>query len=160
MNEVTTRWRVGYRAIFRASSISPGDQVKARSFGCRGTIHGQAEAKICGLSYEQEHDWLRATWRRYVDPEEARRGAEVYLQHAASRPCPLLLNDNSELRGPWFDSLDWLAEVWVPQASRLGLRYVAHVLQADRQSDSISARKPASVPFELQIFHHLADAQD
>ncbi|WP_223650216.1 hypothetical protein [Hymenobacter psoromatis] len=40
----------------------------------------------------------------------------------------------------------------MPQASRLGLRYVAHVLQADRHSDIIPNQMPASVPFELQIF--------
>ncbi|RZJ94717.1 MAG: hypothetical protein EOO60_02425 [Hymenobacter sp.] len=113
----------------------------------------------CALSYEEEYKWLRATWRGYVDPIEAMRGAEAYLQHAARTPCPLLLNDNSQLRGPWFDSLDWLAEIWVPQASRLGLRYIAHVLQADRHSDIIPARMPASVPFELQIFQSLEDAQ-
>ena len=114
----------------------------------------------CALTYEEENHWLRATWRGYVDPTEAMRGAEAYLQHAARMPCPLLLNDNSALRGPWFDSLDWLAEIWVPQASRLGLRYVAHVLQADRHSDIIPTRLPDSVPFELQIFQNLEDAQD
>ncbi|MVN78905.1 hypothetical protein GO988_21460 [Hymenobacter sp. HMF4947] len=114
----------------------------------------------CALSYEEENHWLRATWRGYVDPVEAMRGAEAYLLHAARTPCSLLLNDNSQLRGPWFDSLDWLAEVWVPQASRLGLRCVAHVLQADRHSDIIPTRLPDSVPFELQIFQNLEDAQD
>ncbi|MVN77576.1 hypothetical protein GO988_14675 [Hymenobacter sp. HMF4947] len=114
----------------------------------------------CALSYEAENNWLRATWRGYVDPAEAMRGAQAYLHHAAQMPSPLLLNDNSQLRGPWFDSLDWLAEVWVPQASRLGLRYVAHVQQADRHSDIIPARMPSSVPFELQIFQNLEDAQN
>ena len=113
----------------------------------------------CVLTYEETTHWLRATWRGYVDPVEAMKGAEAYLQHAAHSPSAFLLNDNSQLRGPWFDSLDWLAEVWVPQAARLGLRYVAHVLQADRHSDVIPHRLPASVPFELQIFRDVADAQ-
>jgi hypothetical protein len=43
----------------------------------------------------------------------------------------MLLNDNSQLTGPWFESTDWLAHVWLPQAEHLGLRYVAHVVQAD-----------------------------
>jgi hypothetical protein len=113
----------------------------------------------CVLTYEEANHWLRATWQGYVDPVEAMHGAEAYLQHAANTPCALLLNDNSRLRGPWFDSLDWLAEVWVPQAARLGLRYVAHVVQTDRHSDIIPSRLPASVPFELQIFQDLEDAQ-
>ena len=113
----------------------------------------------CVLTYEEAEQWLRATWRGYVDPAEAMRGAEAYLRHAAHSPSALLLNDNSALRGPWFDSLDWLAEVWVPQAGRLGLRYVAHVLQNDRHSDIIPARLPSTVPFEWQIFQDLNDAE-
>lgn len=117
------------------------------------------DASSCRLTYEEAHQWLRATWSGYVDPLEAMRGAEAYLRHAARTPSPYLLNDNSQLRGPWFDSLDWLTDVWVPQAVALGLRYVAHVLQTDRHSDILPSRLPKSLAFELQIFDNLVDAQ-
>jgi hypothetical protein len=118
-----------------------------------------ADQSTCILTYDEDEGWLCATWQGYVDPLEAREGAESYLNHATQRPCSFLLNDNYQLRGPWFDSLDWLGEVWVPQAERLGLRYVAHVVQADRPTDTISDQFPLSLPFELQIFQDLADAQ-
>ena len=118
-----------------------------------------ADHSFCALSYNEAEGWLCATWQGYVDPLEAREGAEAYLRHAAHQPAALLLNDNVQLRGPWFDSLDWLGEVWVPQAARLGLRYVAHVVQADRRTDAISAHFPLSLPFELQIFQDLTDAR-
>lgn len=117
------------------------------------------DASSCRLAYDEANHWLRATWSGYIDPLEARRGAEAYLQHAARTPSPYLLNDNSQLRGPWFDSLDWLAEVWVPQAIVLGLRYVAHVRQANRHSDILPSHLPDSISFDLQIFDNLADAQ-
>lgn len=117
------------------------------------------DSSSCRLVYDETEHWLRATWSGYVDPTEAMRGAEAYLRHAAQRPSPYLLNDNSQLQGPWFDSLDWLAEVWVPQAAALGLRYVAHVLQANRHSDILPSRLPDSIPLELQIFREVADAQ-
>jgi hypothetical protein len=113
----------------------------------------------CILTYSEIEQWLCATWNGYVDPLEAREGATAYLNHAAQQPCALLLNDNSRLQGPWFDSLDWLGDVWVPQAARLGLCYVAHVVQADRPTDAISAGFPLSLPFELQLFQSLTDAQ-
>jgi hypothetical protein len=113
----------------------------------------------CILTYDEAEGWLCATWQGYVDPLEAREGAAAYLHFAAYQSSALLLNDNSQLRGPWFDSLDWLGEVWVPQAERLGLRYVAHVVQADRPTDTISSSFPLALPFELQIFPNLADAQ-
>lgn len=113
----------------------------------------------CTLSYEEDEQWLQATWRGYVDPDEALRGAEAYLRYAAHTPCAFLLNDNTRLQGPWFDSLDWLARAWVPQAARLGLHYVAHVVQADRHFDVIPARLPPPAPFDLQIFQSVAEAR-
>jgi hypothetical protein len=86
------------------------------------------------------------------------RGAEVYLLRATKAPCSLLLNGNSQMTGPWLDSLEWLANLWVPQASRLGLRYVAHVVQADRHHDELTSRMLENLPFELQIFNEVADA--
>lgn len=112
----------------------------------------------CALSYNEQEGWIQAVWRGYVDPVEATRGAEAYLQRAAQVPCAFLLNDNSRLSGPWFESLDWLTNIWVPQASRLGLRYVAHTLQADRQHDVLSLHVFRELPFELQIFKDLNDA--
>ena len=113
----------------------------------------------CALSYDEQEGWIQAVWRGYVDPAEAMRGAEAYLQRAAQVPCMLLLNDNSQLTGPWFDSLDWLMAVWVPQAARLGLRYAAHVVQANRHSDILNLCTPERLPFELQIFQDVADAR-
>jgi hypothetical protein len=69
------------------------------------------DASFCRLTYDETNQWLRTTWSGYVDPIEAMNGAEAYLRHAAHTPSAYLLNDNSQLRGPWFDSLDWLAEV-------------------------------------------------
>lgn len=113
----------------------------------------------CALTYDEDEHWLRATWRGYVDPVEALHGAEAYLRHAAHTPSTLLLNDNSQLNGPWFESVDWLAHVWLPQAERLGLRYVAHVVQADWHYDILTSLKPTALPFELQIFNELTEAQ-
>lgn len=110
------------------------------------------------LSYNEQEGWIQAVWRGYVDPLEATQGAEAYLQRAAQAPCDFLLNDNTQLTGPWFDSLEWLAEVWVPQATRLGLRYVAHTLQIDRPYDILTSRHFQALPFELQIFQDIEDA--
>ncbi|RZL16546.1 MAG: hypothetical protein EOO62_01035 [Hymenobacter sp.] len=117
------------------------------------------DSSCCQLTYEEPNGWLRATWRGFVDPLEAQRGAAAYLHYAAQTPSALLLNDNSQLRGPWFDSFEWLKQVWVPQATSLGLRWVAHVVQADRHADLLTSQLFLNLPFELQIFQELADAQ-
>lgn len=116
----------------------------------------------CTLSFEANNQWLRATWRGFVDPQEATRGAQNYLDHAARFHCPYLLNDNAALQGPWFDSLEWLAETWLPHARRLGLRYVAHVVQADTGTDLFTRTfaGPLTGAVELQIFQHVHEAEE
>ena len=113
---------------------------------------------FCELSYNEEEGWLQAVWRGYVDYSEAQWGTKAYLEHMSRRASAFLLNDNSGWRGPWFESLDWLVDVWVPQARKLGLCYVAHVVQADQHHDVLTNRLHGTAPFELQIFQDLADA--
>lgn len=126
-----------------------------------GSLHDVDDSR-CTLTYEEQDYWLRVTWHGYVDPTEALRGAQQYLAHAGARPCPYLLNDNSRLHGPWFDSVEWLKHAWLPQALHLGLRYVAHVVQADTNADILTLTFPAPVAevIELQLFHCVAEAEE
>lgn len=117
----------------------------------------------CTLTYEKADGWLRATWAGYINPEQAMRGARNYLDQVGPFHCLYLLNDNVELKGPWFDSTRWLETAWLPQAQRLGLRYVAHVVQADTRHDIMLLKYPRNHvvdSLELQLFHDVAEAED
>ena len=114
----------------------------------------------CTLSLEPD-GWLRATWRGFVDTEEALSGAEDYLRSLAGLRNPLLLNDNIALLGPWFDSVEWLERIWLPQARQMGLRHIAHVVQADLLSDilTVTLRGGLVSGVEIQIFQQVAEAE-
>lgn len=114
------------------------------------------------LSLEQNDDWLRATWSGYVTADDAMSGALNYLAQAGPFHSRYFLNDNTSLRGPWFDSVAWLDQVWLPQAIRLGLRYIAHVVQADTHNDILTLTCPAPITdtVELQLFDNVASAQE
>lgn len=47
----------------------------------------------------------------------------------------------------------------MPQATQLGLHYVAHIVQADQHHDILIARLGSALSFELQIFQEPADAR-
>ena len=115
----------------------------------------------CTLTVEPD-GWLRATWRGFVDMQEALRGADSYLSALKRLHNPCLLNDNIELMGPWFDSIEWLECIWVPQATAMGLRYVAHVVQADSLSDILTVHfnKGTAGELELQIFQQVPEAEE
>lgn len=119
------------------------------------------DGSICELAYDEKNQWLRATWLGYVDPHEAHEGAVRYLNALRDIHCSCLLNDNSRLRGPWFDSLEWLHTVWMPCAVRMGLRYVAHVTQQDDLLHEVVQERgrPLAEGLQFQVFGHVHEAE-
>jgi hypothetical protein len=116
----------------------------------------------CELVFDKPQGWLRATWSGLITTENALHGGQNYLQQVGSLRCLYLLNDNAALRGPWFDSLDWLKSVWLPESQRMGLRYVAHVVQADTHTDILTLhhQTPLLQALELQLFEDVGEAKD
>jgi hypothetical protein len=116
----------------------------------------------CITEYVPAKGWLRTTWQGYVSPADAEQGALAALEPLQIESVPYLLNDNSQIRGPWFDSVAWLQRVWAPQAAHLGLRYVAHVAQPHTESDlgAVLVREPFGNLFEVQVFTSSEDAAD
>ncbi|PJJ60135.1 hypothetical protein [Hymenobacter chitinivorans] len=122
-------------------------------------LSNQARHVYCAAQHEPENGWIRLTWSGFVINDDGVQGASSYLRLLQGTPCSRLLNDNSRVTGPWFDSIDWLEHVWAPQVVALGLRYVAHVLPAN---DFPSVLPPADTfagLFELQIFTTVAEAE-
>ncbi len=117
--------------------------------------------KHCTLDFDETNNWLLVTWKGFVTAQDGERGAEESLRQLNLTHAPYLLNDNSQVTGPWFDSVDWLERVWAPQAEQLGLRFVAHVMQANVNADlAVTAdHNPFAGRFELQVFSTVADAQ-
>ncbi|UOG73331.1 hypothetical protein MTX78_14485 [Hymenobacter tibetensis] len=116
----------------------------------------------CVLHYEESEHWLYATWSGLIGDHEAMQGALSYLDKVATHPSAFLLNNNLALNGPWFNSAEWLEHAWLPQAQRLGLRYIAHVVQADKGVDilTLASSHQLSGSLELQLFYDLAEAKD
>jgi hypothetical protein len=115
----------------------------------------------CTLTFHTAEQWIRTTWTGHIDAQEAMRGAENYLVQVEPFHCPYLLNDDGGLSGSWFDSVEWLERAWLPHALRLGLRYVAHVVQAHKGQDILSLTFPDPLvgELELQIFHRVEETE-
>jgi hypothetical protein len=119
------------------------------------------DGSSCELVFDDENHWIRAIWLGYVDPEEAYNGASMFLTAMQQLHCPYLLNDNSRLQGPWFNSVEWLRTIWSPQVERLGLRYIAHVVQPHDLLDEATLGDQFFGPgIQLQLFDDLASAEE
>ncbi|GAB2782665.1 hypothetical protein HNQ93_002202 [Hymenobacter luteus] len=115
---------------------------------------------FCRIVYDEAHHWLNATWTGYVSPDYAHDGAAVGLQLLRQLNCSCLLNDNSGIQGPWFDSLEWLATKWGPAAAAAGLRYIAHVPQPTATVNSwfYPSGQRLLAQFEIQVFDNQYEA--
>ena len=116
--------------------------------------------EYCRATYHEATHCLHATWKGVVTTQDGQRGATELLRLLPQPEVPYLLNDNSQVLGPWFDSIDWLQRIWVPQAGRLGLHYVAHVLQPHIEDGLglLLRQNPFAGKFELQFFTSVEDA--
>ena len=124
------------------------------------TLHFRAGGE-CNLIFDEDNGWVQAIWRGAIDNQEAVAGAQTYLDKVPPHLCAYLLNNNQAVQGPWFDSVDWLERTWVPQAARLGLRYIAHLVQVDTHADVLTLSLPAHTKgrVELQVFDKLEEAE-
>ena len=117
--------------------------------------------QYCCTEYREADHWLQATWTGFITTYDGQCGATELLRRLHLKRIPYLLNDNSQVQGPWFDSIDWLERIWAPRAERLGLRYVAHVLQPHIEDGLglLLRHDPFAGKFELQFFDTLPEAR-
>ena|SRR6478736_3584915 len=75
-----------------------------------------------------DNSYIHARWIGVQSLETVMRGGELYINMLLENPCEKLLNDHSELIGPWLVATDWIAQEWTPKVRALGLKYMAQVL--------------------------------
>ena len=74
---------------------------------------------------------IYATWTGYVNVNNVKAGCLLGLDLIKETNCPYIINDNTDLIGPWQQANEWIQETWMPQAIEAGLRYMAHITSAD-----------------------------
>ena len=116
--------------------------------------------EYCRAFYSEATRCLHLAWTGVITTPDGEHAATELLRLLPKSPVQYLLNDNSQVLGPWFDSLDWLQRIWAPQAGRLGLCYVAHVLQPHTEDDLglLLQQNLFAGKLELQFFTSLEDA--
>ncbi len=127
----------------------------------------EAKNKFNKVYYTVEHDkannWNYSNWIGFVTVEEVKEACLKGLALIEKNKCANLLNDNSQISGPWSGANEWIASVWMPKALGLGLKRFAHVVSPNVFS-ALSAEqlvnKVEGLDFEMRIFKTKQDAQD
>jgi hypothetical protein len=115
------------------------------------------------IEYDQARQCYYNRWRGYITSDNIVEGSSTYLELLASSPCPRLLTDNRRVVGSWQEALDWLAKHWAPQASSIGLRWLAIVVSpgsfAVDTAEELQKRL-ASIPLEVRVFADLQTSKE
>jgi hypothetical protein len=122
--------------------------------------------KLGKVYYSVEHDqangWNYCTWTGYVTVEEVKQACLQGLALISSNRCPDLLNDNSQISGPWSGANEWIATEWMPKALGMGLKRFAHVVSPNvfaALSASQLVSRVEGMNFEMRIFQTRTEAQ-
>lgn len=106
------------------------------------------------MEYEADNNLLYNNWLGYQTVDSIMKGANTALELMAQTRCPYLLNDNTNITGPWGHAVAWIAEDWTPRAIAVGLTHFAHVVSPESFAALSAETMAASVgdSFRMRIF--------
>jgi hypothetical protein len=106
------------------------------------------------MEYEADNHLTYNNWQGYQTVESIMKGANIGLELLAQTRCPYLLNDNTNISGPWDHAVAWIAQDWTPRAIALGLTHFAHVVSpasfAALSAEALATSVGSS--FQMRIF--------
>lgn len=114
------------------------------------------------IEFDKQNNFFYNNWQGYQSLDGVMQGANAYLEHMAKRPCPWLLNDNTNVTGPWDHAVEWIAQDWTPRAIAQGLTHFAHVVSPESFAALSAEAMSASVgtSFYMRIFGSVNDARE
>lgn len=114
------------------------------------------------IHFDEQRHWVYNDWIGYVSPDNVKQGSLAVLEAIKQYKASCGLNDNRHLVGRWDDSVEWIEQEWVPMASDAGLRFYAHVANADAFAAASSADMLSRVRgrFEMRIFQDIDEARN
>lgn len=77
---------------------------------------------------EAGNAYIQANWIGIQSLETIMYGANQLLIMLQKQPCSTILNNQSELIGPWDDGALFLGKAWAPKARQLGVKNFVQVL--------------------------------
>ncbi|GAA4001027.1 hypothetical protein GCM10022408_10250 [Hymenobacter fastidiosus] len=103
--------------------------------------------------------WITVDWVGYLTADSIKAGAHAYTTALAQSGFHCVLNDTRKVLGPWDHSMDWVINVWAPNAAAAGLRYFAMITTPDSMADASAATFYAQLKaFEARVFSNETDA--
>jgi len=107
-----------------------------------------------------ENRWIMVDWAGYLTADSIKAGAAAYTAALAASGLHCVLNDTRKVIGPWDHSMDWVINVWAPNAAAAGLRHFALISTPDSMADGSAANFYAQLTaFKARVFSNEEEAR-
>ncbi len=134
------------------------DKMKEKLRDEEGNIFYESE-------YWPDKNIFYARWNGDFMPlDQIKQGAMLMLEQLKARPTPFCVNDTRQVTGVWDEANDWIANFWMPEAIKLGLKKFAHIYPEElysRLSAQFMHQNSQEVAdpnvFEMKLFKNSQD---
>lgn len=111
---------------------------------------------------DTQSNCIYSTWIGYVNLNNVKSGCLVGLDLIKETNCPYIINNNTDLIGPWQHANEWIQEFWMPKAIEAGLRYMAHITSPDifGKLSAKDLEKKAVGIFNMRLVQNMEQAEE
>lgn len=92
------------------------------------------------ISFDPQTRIMYCKWIGLQKKEVIVKSGAIILSVLKEKKIIKVLNDNTEVNGPWHDAAEWTAKTWFPSMIEAGLKYFAWIISKDIFAE-ISARR-------------------
>jgi hypothetical protein len=109
------------------------------------------------ISYDPDTGIMFCKWVGHQSTEVIQHCGAVMIRLLKERKIEKILNDNTEVNGPWMDAAEWTAQEWFPLMIQAGLKHFAWVLSQDIFAE-LSAIEAMPESNAVCTFYSIAEA--
>ena len=129
-------------------------------FSMRTELQSALGKVYLSIETDEKNRWIFVDWQGYLTAENIKTGAQAYTAALAKSGFSCVLNDTRSVRGPWDHSMDWVINVWAPNAAKAGLRHFAMITSPATLAEGSAANFYAQLTaFQGQVFDNMGDAR-
>ena len=116
-----------------------------------------SKQKNLEISYDPEQKYLYCNWLGFQNKDSIMKSGLIILDLLKQKRVSKVLNDNSQVTGPWQEAAEWTATVWFPQMIESGLKHFAWIFSPNIFSE-LSAKKAMPSSGIVKSFNSYNDA--
>jgi len=80
------------------------------------------------ISFDPETRIMHCKWIGLQNKKGIMKSGAIILNLLKDKKITKILNDNTEVNGPWNDAAEWTAKNWFPEMIEAGLKYFAWII--------------------------------